>query len=388
MPMAGHAENANITILRALESRRNRMTRTLVELVEMESPTGNKAALDCLGQHLAAETAQLGARVRRFPQATAGDHIRAVWAGEGAGTLLLCHFDTVWDVGTLAARPLRIEDGRLYGPGAFDMKGGIANALHAIAVLRELALMPEEPITLLLTSDEETGSQTSRSLIEEEARGHRRVFVLEPAHPPAAALKTWRKGVGDYRMTVRGRAAHAGAAPWEGISAVDELARQILAVHALTDLARGTTVNAGVIGGGTRPNVVAEEAWADIDVRVMNLDEAARIDAAMRDLRPSLPGAALTITGGLNRPPMVRSPASLALFQRAAALAAEMGFAVTETGTGGGSDGNFTSALGVPTLDGLGVAGDGGHALHEHVILASIPERAALLAALLRDPGP
>ena len=209
--------------------------------------------------------------------------------------------------------------------------------------------------------------------------------MLEPAHPPRASLKTWRKGVGGYRVTVTGRAAHAGAAHDEGINAIAELARHVLAIEALTDYAAGTTVNVGVIRGGTRSNVVPEQAWAEVDYRVMNMAEAARVDAFMHGLRPQRAGIKLEVTGGLNRPPMVRTPAIVALYARAEAVAAELGFPLTETGTGGGSDGNFTAALGVPTLDGLGVVGDGGHALHEHVILSSLPERAALLAGLIRD---
>jgi glutamate carboxypeptidase len=318
-------------------------------------------------------------------QAAAGDIVRARWGSGDGGVLLLCHMDTVWDLGTLAKRPVRVEDGRLYGPGAFDMKGGIVNALWAMRALRELELMPSRRVTLLITSDEEIGSDASRALIEAEARAHEVVFVLEPAQPPRAALKTWRKGVGGYRVTVTGRAAHAGAAHDEGINAIAELARHVLAIEALTDYAAGTTVNVGVIRGGTRSNVVPEQAWAEVDYRVMDMTEAARVDAFMRGLKPQRDGVRLAVTGGLNRPPMVRTPAIVALYTRAEAIAAELGLPLTETGTGGGSDGNFTAALGVPTLDGLGVVGDGGHALHELVVVSSLPERAALLAGLIRE---
>jgi glutamate carboxypeptidase len=319
-------------------------------------------------------------------QEQAGNHVRARWnAAERGGFLVLCHMDTVWDMGTLAQRPVRVENGILYGPGAFDMKGGIVNVLWAIRALKALDGMPKHRITLLITSDEEVGSRTSRSLIEAEAPTHEAVFVLEPAHPPHAALKTWRKGVGLYKVHVTGVSAHAGAAHDEGVNAIEELAHQVLAIQKLTNYEAGTTVNVGVIGGGTRSNVVPQHAWARVDVRVMNQAEAERLDAALRGLQPHLPGAHLEVTGGMNRPPMVRSEAGMALYRKAEAIAAEMGFIVTETGTGGGSDGNFTAALGVPTLDGLGVAGDGGHALHEHIIINSLPERAALLAALLRS---
>lgn len=375
----------NQRLLAYLRSHQTKMVDHLIRLAEMESPTNNKAALDRLGAALAEELRGLAAVVDVLPQVNAGDHVRGRWGTGSDGLLLLCHMDTVWDIGTLARMPLRVADGRLYGPGTFDMKGGIVNALWALRALRELDLLPERRITLLITSDEETGSLTSRDLIEAEAVTHDAVFVLEPAHPPRAALKTWRKGVGDYRVQVTGVAAHAGAAHDQGVNAIEELARHILAIQALTDYAAGTTVNVGVIGGGTRSNVVPERAWAEIDMRVMNGAEAERLDSFMRGLKAQLPGATIEVTGGLNRPPMVRTPAIVALFQRAAASAAELGFTVDETGTGGGSDGNFTAALGIPTLDGLGVAGDGGHAQHEHVIVSSLPERAALLAGLLRD---
>ncbi len=378
----------NQRVLATLREHQHDMVADLTRLVEMESPTDNKSALDRLGEHLATRLQHLGAEVEVFPQAQAGDHLRARWGsseGEGeGGLLLLCHMDTVWDMGTLAERPVVIQDGRLFGPGAFDMKGGIVTALWAIRVLRGLNFMPKRRITLLLTSDEETGSKTSRPIVEMEALQHDAVLVLEPAQPPSAALKTWRKGVGMYQVRTIGISAHAGAAHEEGVNAIEELAHQVVAIQALTDYAAGTTVNVGVVSGGTRSNVVPESAWARVDVRVMNQAEADRLDASLRSLQPHLKGARLEVTGGINRPPMVRTAAGLSLFQKAAEIAAELGFSVTETGTGGGSDGNFTAALGVPTLDGLGVVGDGGHAQHEHVVISSLPERAALLAGLLR----
>jgi glutamate carboxypeptidase len=376
----------NQHILSFLCERQAELTSLLTQLVELESPTDDKPSLDRLAAFLAEQSRALGAETEILPQSAAGDFVRARWHADAAdrGILLLCHMDTVWDLGTLAQRPVRIADGKFYGPGAFDMKGGIVVALGAIRALSELGLMPARRITLLITSDEEEGSEASRALIEAEALAHEAVFVLEPAHPPRGSLKTWRKGVGMYTVTVTGRAAHAGAAHDQGINAIAELAHQILAFEALTDYVAGTTVNVGVIGGGTRSNVVPERAWAEVDVRVMNAKEAARIDAAFRSTQPHLPGATVEVTGGLNRPPMVRSAPIMALYARAEAIAAELGIAISETGTGGASDGNFTAALGVPTLDGLGVTGDGGHALHEHVTLSSLPERAALLAGLLR----
>ena len=251
------------------------MVSHLTQLVEMESPSDHKPSLDRLAAVLAEHASAAGARSEVLRQNVAGDIVRARWGSGDGGILLLCHMDTVWDLGTLAERPVRVEDDRLYGPGAFDMKGGIVNALWALRALRELKLMPSRRVTLLITSDEEIGSGASRALIEAEARAHEVVFVLEPAHPPRASLKTWRKGVGDYRVTVTGRAAHAGAAHDEGINAIEELARHVLAIQALTDYAAGTTVNVGVIRGGTRSNVVPEQAWAEVDYRVMDMVEAA-----------------------------------------------------------------------------------------------------------------
>ncbi len=377
----------NQRVLTALREHQDDMVADLVRLVEMESPSDNKEALDRLGEHLATRLRSLGAQVDLVAQEKAGNHVRARWNANGDGNdavLLLCHMDTVYDMGTLAKRPVRIEDGVLYGAGAFDMKGGIVNTLWAIRCLRAMDLMPARPLTLLITSDEEVGSKTSRALIEEEARRHSAVFVLEPALPPLGELKTWRKGVGLYKVRVTGVAAHAGAAHREGANAIEELAHQVLAIQKLTDYEAGTTVNVGVVGGGTRSNVVPEHAWARVDARVMNQAEAERLDAALHGLKPQVEGTKVEVTGGINRPPWARSEAGMALYRRAEAVAAELGLPISETGTGGGSDGNFTAALGVPTLDGLGVMGDGGHALHEHVVIHSLPERAALLAGLLR----
>jgi len=379
----------NQRILAYLRDHQGDMVALLTRLVEMESPTDDKPSLDRLGAFLADQLRALGAEVETLSQSQAGDHVRARWnGGDGAGgVLLLCHMDTVWDLGTLAERPVRVGDGKLYGPGAFDMKGGIVNALWAMRALRELGLPPGRAVMLLITSDEETGSLTSRPVIEAEALKHDVVFVLEPAQPPHASLKTWRKGVGIYRLSVTGRAAHAGADHEKGINAIEELAHQILAIQGFTDYKAGTTLSVGVVGGGRRSNVVPAQAWARVDMRVMNAHEADGVEAKMRGLKPHLSGTTVKVSGGINRPPMVRTPQMAALYARAEALAAEMGFQVTEAGSGGGSDGNFTAALGVPTLDGMGVVGNGGHAVHEHVVIASLPERAALLAAMIHSPA-
>ena len=374
---------ANRKILAYLREHQEEMTTLLTHLVELESPTSDKPSLDRLGAYLAGEAEALGAQAEILVQDQAGNHTLARWGDGTGGALLLCHMDTVWDLGTVKERPVLVEKGRLYGPGAFDMKGGIVNSLWAIRALRTLDLMPKHRISLLINSDEETGSDTSRATIEAEALEHDVVFVLEPAQPPDS-LKTWRKGGGGFQVSVTGLSAHAGADHDRGINAIEELAHQILAIQALTDYEAGTTLNVGVVSGGTRSNVVPAQAWADVDVRVMTMEEAARIEAKMKALRPHLPGAALQVTGGVERPPMVRSPEIAALYARAEALAEDMGFQITEAGTGGGSDGNWTAALGVPTLDGMGAVGEGGHAVHEHVILSHLPERAALLAAMLR----
>jgi glutamate carboxypeptidase len=373
----------NQRVLDYLNAHRDDMLDELIRLVQMESPTDDKAAIDALGTQLLLALQDAGADVEVLQQEKAGDHLRARWGSGKGGILLLTHMDTVWEVGTLGKRPVRVEGDRVYAPGGFDMKGGIVNMLWAVRSLRELGLMPDRRITVMITSDEEVGSRTSRAHIEAEALEHDAVLVLEPAHPPHGALKTWRKGVGLYRLRITGVSAHAGAAHDEGVNAIEELAHQVLAIQALTDYAAGTTVNVGVVGGGTRSNVVPEHAWARIDVRIMNAEEAKRLDRTLKGLQPRLKGTQLEVTGGINRPPMVRSEGGAALFRKAEAIAAELGFTVIETGTGGGSDGNFTAALGVPTLDGLGVMGDGGHAHHEHVIIDSLPQRAALLAGML-----
>jgi len=302
--------------------------------------------------------------------------------GDGRQVLLLGHIDTVWPVGTLAERPFRVEGARAYGPGAYDMKAGLVVALWALRALAACGRRPRRPVTLLVNTDEEVGSNSSEAVIEAEARRSAAVLVLEPALPDGS-VKTWRKGVGRLRVEVRGRAAHAGADPEKGVSAIGELAHQILRLHDLTDLETGTTVNVGVIGGGTRPNVVAERAWAEIDVRIMTREDAARVEKAVRGLEPVLPGARLEVTGGVERLPMERNEGALTLYAKAREVAGRLGFDLGETGTGGASDGNITSALGVPTLDGLGAAGDGAHAEREHVDLATLPLRAALLAGLI-----
>ena len=349
-------------------------------LVRLESPSDDKAAVDRCGSVLAGMLADAGARVTTVPQVSCGDHVRAEFDGGPGRVLILGHFDTVWPVGQLARMPIREQDGRLYGPGIYDMKSSIAIAILAATAARQRANRPR--IVMLWTTDEEIGSTTSRALIEDEARRSDAVLVIEPSLP-GGACKTQRKGCGEFTLTVHGVAAHAGIDPRKGASAIHELARQIVALEALRDLDRGVSVNVGTISGGTRSNVVAETAEAVIDVRVPTLADAARIEAAVLALGPVNPETRLEVRGGVGRPPMERTPAVGRLYLQARGVASALGRDLAEGSTGGGSDGNFTAALGVATLDGLGPDGDGAHALHEHVLLADLPWRAAFLAGLL-----
>lgn len=355
-------------------------------LVEIESPSTDKASVDLLAAALLPHLTELGAEVTIDPQAEFGDNVVAHWpapAGATAGgILLMCHLDTVFPLGTLARQPWRVEGGKAFGPGTIDMKASIVLALTALAELRRSGRWPARPITLLLTSDEEIGSEGSRALIERQAQAHALTLCLEPCLPDGS-LKTARKGIGEIELVVRGRAAHAGTNHAEGRNAIHELAHQILAAQALTDYPRGTTVNVGVISGGTRSNVVAEEARASIDYRVPTLAEAERLAAWIANLKPVLPDVTLEVQGGLNRPPMPRDALMVETFARAQAIAAKVGLTIGEGSTGGGSDANFVAPLGVPVLDGLGAAGNGAHSEREHIVITSLPERAALLAGLL-----
>lgn len=357
-------------------------TIALIEaLVQLESPSTDTDLLDRFARELASRLRAFDANVELLER---GDrrHVRATFDGVGAQrVLLLGHFDTVWPVGTLMAMPLRREGPRLFGPGVFDMKAGIAIAMLAIDALRNTA-MPHRPVTMLWTSDEEIGSTTSRDLIETTARSSSAVFVLEPALP-GGALKTARKGCGEFELFVEGRAAHAGLDPQKGASAIHELADRIAAIERLQDLEHGVSVNAGVISGGTRANVVAAEARAIVDVRAPTTAAAERLDLAFRNLKPGRPGTRLTVRGGFSRPPLERSAGVITLFSMAREVAASLGRDLGEGASGGGSDGNFTAAIGIPTLDGLGAIGDGAHALHEHIDVDALPWRAALVAGLI-----
>jgi glutamate carboxypeptidase len=366
---------------------RESMLVLLDELVSHESPSRDKAALDRLGGHIAEILRNLGGSVEVVANDRGGDHVLARFPGPAARrpALVLGHFDTVWPLGTLENMPFRVDDGRAYGPGAYDMKAGLTIFLRLMAsLLVDPGRTVPRPIWALFTSDEEIGSPTSRGLIEDLARQSAYVLVLEP---PLAdgRLKTARKGVGRFRLEVAGKAAHAGVSPREGRSAIVELAQQVLQIQELQDVEAGTTLNVGVIRGGTTTNVVPAEASADIDVRATTLAEADRIERALRSLESITPGTRLAVSGGFNRPPMERSPGIAALFEQARGIARTLGLELNEGSTGGGSDGNFTAALGVPTLDGLGVRGGGAHAADEHILIDSLTERAALLAALLLE---
>jgi glutamate carboxypeptidase len=361
---------------------------TLEALVRAESPSTDKAAVDRCGAEVSQRLTDLGATVERIAQTERGDHVRATFDGAGQPILVLGHFDTVWPVGQLERMPLHEKDRRLYGPGIFDMKGGIATAMLAVRALRDLDL-PRPPVVMLFTTDEEIGSATSRATIEREARSSRAVLVLEPSLPGGKA-KTSRKGGGHFEVLVHGVSAHAGIAPGEGANAVHELAHQILAVQSLQDasaIQRGVSVNITVISGGERTNVIPDFARATIDVRVPTMDDAERVEKGIRSLTPRIPGTRLEVRGGIDRPPLERGPHVVQLFEEARSCARELGKELGEGGTGGGSDGNFTAALGVPTLDGLGPEGDGAHALHEHVRLSDLPWRAAFFASLVSRLG-
>ena len=365
------------------ESHAEEILGTLRHMVEMESFTADKASTDALGGYIKERLEELGAHVRLVPQEEVGDHLVAD-VGEGdQQMLLLCHMDTVWPTGTIRQRPFRVEAGLGYGPGILDMKAGIAITLHALETLMAHNLAPQQRVRIIVNSDEEVGSTTSRQLIEEEARKSAQVFCLEPGAGKEGALKTGRKGVGMFQVRVTGRAAHAGNEPEKGISAVEEMAHQILRLHSLTDLGRGTTVNVGVVQGGTVRNQIAAFAEAMVDLRVTTMQEAERVEKEILNSTPVLPGASVEVTGGLNRPPMERSESTALLLNSVRRFADPLGITLTEAQVGGGSDAQFAAAVGVPVLDGLGGVGEGPHADHEYVVVAELPRRVALLASIL-----
>jgi len=367
-----------------LRARQPEMIAALRELVLLESPTHEKHACDLLCAHLASQFARAGGEVTIHRQPTAGNHLQVDFPGreQRPPVMLLGHFDTVYGLGTLESMPWREQEGRLYGPGVFDMKAGIVQMMFAIAALHKVAGELPRPVKVWLVSDEEAGSASSRAATEALAKQCAAALVCEPSGP-GGALKTARKGVGSFSLQVTGVAAHSGLDFEKGHSAILELAHQLQAIARLTDLARGITMNVGIVRGGTRTNVVPAEASAEVDLRVKRKEDGVEMECRMRELRPVNPNCNLEVTGGMNRPPLERTPQVMALFEMARKVAGELGFELSETAVGGGSDGNFTAGIGVPTLDGLGAVGDGAHAAHEHVIAAELPRRAALLAGLI-----
>jgi glutamate carboxypeptidase len=367
-------------LLRAAETKSTWIKSTLRDLVRLESPSDDRSAVNRCVAHLEDLARPLSARTKRHKQRSFGDILELRFGpASRKPILLLGHLDTVWPLGTLPSMPWREADGRYYGPGVLDMKAGIVMALAAISILRDLKL--PHAATLLLNSEEEIGSPVSRPITEKLALQSKSVFVLEPAQ--GLAYKTARKGVGQYTVQVTGIAAHSGVDFDRGHSAVLELAKLIQTISSFTNLNRKLTVNCGVIAGGTRSNVIAAHAHAEVDVRIAKASDAAYIDKLFRTLKASDPHCRLTLTGGINRPPMERKAGTIALFKKARSLAAQLGFELNEASTGGGSDGNFTAALGVPTLDGMGAVGDGAHASHESVLIEHLVPRTALLAAMI-----
>lgn len=364
------------------------MLGTLRELTTRESPSLEKEPTDRCCEFLADLWLQRCTTVNVVKNEKRGNHLRIVWNPSGAQPksqlFVLGHYDTVYPTGTLAKMPFKIDGGKAYGPGTFDMKGGIVQALFALDSIRELKLSVQKRIVFLWTSDEEIGSTTSRGLIEEEARRSDAVFVLEPSLGPRGLLKTSRKGVGEAHLIVHGRASHAGLAPEKGINAIHELAAQITGIEKWNNLRRGVSINADVVSGGSRTNVIADRAEATLDLRAWRKTDMRALEKRLHSLKPVHRGAKLEIHGGFDRPPLERQH-SAALFARAKSIARALGFSLGEAAAGGGSDGNFTAALGVPTLDGLGAVGDGAHATHEHVVADAMPQRAALLASLLQS---
>ncbi|MBU3935829.1 M20 family metallopeptidase [Patescibacteria group bacterium] len=360
------------------------MTTMLRDMVEMESPSDDKQALYRLTRYMADRFSQIGAAVE-FVQPDAGDHLRASWGSGDEQVLVLCHLDTVWPAGELSRRPFRVEGGRAYGPGVYDMKGGVVQAFFALKAIIELSIRPDRKIVFLCNTDEETGSLSSRALIEQEALRSRFVLVPEPASGANGAVKLTRKGWGIYHLTVTGRTAHAGSDHEKGISAVTELAYQILKLQALTDYSTGTTINVGVISGGTVFNVVPDKAEARIDLRAASHDELQKTQQAILGLASVTQGAILKVTGRINRPPLEATDRNMQLYRRAKQIAADLGIELPGVHVGSVSDGNFTSSVGAVTLDGIGAVGDGAHAVHEYLELKAMAPRAALFARLLAE---
>lgn len=353
----------------------------LKELVEIESPSHDKAAVDRVGALIAREARNLGAEVEFIHNQENGDHVRAHWGKGRDGILLLCHMDTVFPIGTLEKMPYRETDGKIFGPGVLDMKAGIAICLSALAELQNSGEM-KRPVTLLCTSDEEIGSGTSREYIETLAKESALVLVFEPALPDGS-LKTWRKGNGEFHVQVKGRAAHSGGDHQQGRNAIEEMAHQVIAIQKLTDYSKQTTLNVGVIQGGTVSNVVPDHAAVEVDVRFIEQNEWTHIETEMQKLKPVINGTSLQVMGGMNRPPMPFDDTMKATFKKAGSIAAGIGMELKAGGTGGVSDANFVAPLGIPVLDGMGAVGEGYHSEREFIVAASLEEKKKLLVELI-----
>lgn len=358
-------------------------THTLLKLlVETESPSHDKAAVDRVGAIMAEEARKLGAQVEIAPSQNTGDHVIARWGGAGKPILFVCHMDTVFPLGTINTFPYREAEGKIMGPGVSDMKASLVISLASIEEAIKQGL--NRPVTLLCTSDEEIGSLTSRELIQSLAKESELVFVMEPGLINGA-LKTWRKGGGGFHVKVKGRAAHAGGDHEKGRNAIEEMAHQILAIQKMTDYNLQTTLNVGVIQGGTVSNVVPEECSIEVDFRILQPSEWNRIEMLMKNLKPVLDGTTVEVTGGLNRDPMPFDDRMKAIFEKAKSIAAGIGIELQAGGTGGMSDANIVAPLGVPVLDGLGAIGEGYHSDREYIFAGSIPQRVKLISTLLKD---
>ncbi len=373
--------------LHYLEGKQEEMVQTIRELVEIESPSDNKPATDRIGSLLAEKFEALGGAAKLHHVRDFGDHVQINFSGRANAkpVLLLGHFDTVYPLGMLETMLCGIAGDRLHGPGVLDMKSGIALMLHAIEALHVWHDGLPRPVTVFLVSDEEVGSASSRKITEALAKESAAVLVLEPAAGLRGAVKTARRGVGEYKLKVKGVAAHAGLDPGKGHSAILELARQVLTISKLNDLRRGLSVNAGVIRGGTRTNVIAAEASVDLDVRIKSAKQAAGIDRKLRSLKPFDKHCTLEMAGAINRLPMERTAGVAALYEKAQEIAKHIDWKLQEAAVGGGSDGNFTAGMGIPTLDGMGGVGEGAHAVHEFIVIPELPRRALLLAGMIES---
>lgn len=369
-----------VDLLNMANEERSSLFDLLKRLVEVESPSDDKVGNDRLGALLASELEALGADIVFVPQPEYGDHLLARWPGRSKQGLVIGHRDTVWPLGTLARFGYEHRNGRVYGPGVLDMKGGLAAAIAGLQLLRESGRWPSRPLTFLINADEEKGSVTSRPVIEKEAGNAEYVIVMEPGQGPTGSIPTRRKGVGEYHIFIEGTACHASLVADQGVSAIREMGLIISYIYSIADYEKGTTVNVGLVNGGTARNTVAARAHCVVDVRVPTKKEADRIESEMQGLNPSVDGASIRVTGGLHRPPMERTPAISSLVERIHALANDLGIELLEVNAAGGSDANLTAAIGAATVDGMGAIGGNAHAEGEYIVAEDLVRRAALFA--------